>query len=209
MSSSQLIICVPSGSSERGRCRRGRSEFPYFTSKLRSFALVLRIGEKRRKAKKNEKAKKKKKKKKGKIPPTPSTPTPLRTTQCQSELTEFFAELTALSLESYGKPSILEADDFLGACCRNAITPQKPEGPVRTENATTIERNSELVCRSLFTTPPPPNIYYAADPSLRGKMSVIPRRRSPRKVHKACRDSKSQCDSQERKRHININKFFR
>ena len=25
-----------------------------------------------------------------------------------------------------GKPSILEADDFLGACCRKALTPQQP-----------------------------------------------------------------------------------
>ena len=31
---------VPSGSSERGRCRRGRSEIPHVPSKLQSFALV-------------------------------------------------------------------------------------------------------------------------------------------------------------------------
>ena len=37
-----------------------------------------------------------------------------------------FCSLTlwAISLESYGKPSILEADDFLGACCRKAMTPE-------------------------------------------------------------------------------------
>ena len=31
----------------------------------------------------------------------------------------------AIYLEFCGKPSILEADDFLGACCRNAMTPKK------------------------------------------------------------------------------------
>ena len=31
----------------------------------------------------------------------------------------------SMSLEFCGKPSILEADDFLGACCRKAMTPQK------------------------------------------------------------------------------------
>ena len=30
-----------------------------------------------------------------------------------------------ISLEFHGKPSILEVDDFLGACCRKAMTPQK------------------------------------------------------------------------------------
>ena len=60
-----------SGSSERGRCRRGRSEIPHFPSKLQSLALVpeeeAKNEEKRRKAKKNEKnekAKKNEKKKK-------------------------------------------------------------------------------------------------------------------------------------------------
>ena len=38
-----------SGSSERARCRRGRSEIPHFPSKLQSFALVP--GEKRSKTK--------------------------------------------------------------------------------------------------------------------------------------------------------------
>ena len=31
----------------------------------------------------------------------------------------------AISLEFRGKPFILEADDFLGACCRKAMTPKK------------------------------------------------------------------------------------
>ena len=82
-----------SGSSARGRCRRGRSEIPHFCSKLQSFPLSSRRKrrkakknkEKRRKTKKNEKNEKakknEKKRKKGKIPPTPSTPTPLRTSQ--------------------------------------------------------------------------------------------------------------------------------
>ena len=81
-------VCLPSGSSERGRYRRGRSEIPHFPSKLQSFALVLgkqekkrrKSEEKRRKTKKNEE-KRKKNEKNGKIPPTPSTPTPLRTSQ--------------------------------------------------------------------------------------------------------------------------------
>ena len=30
-----------------------------------------------------------------------------------------------ISLEFYRKPSILAADDFLGACCRKAMTPKK------------------------------------------------------------------------------------
>ena len=55
-----------SGSSERGRCRRGRSELPHFPSKLQSFALVpgeqAKNEEKRRKAKKNEKKRRKTKK---------------------------------------------------------------------------------------------------------------------------------------------------
>ena len=77
------------GSSERGRCRRGRSEIPHFSSKLQLFALVLKSEEKRRKKeekkrKKTEETRRKTKKiqrKNGKIPPTPSTPTPLRTSQ--------------------------------------------------------------------------------------------------------------------------------
>ena len=38
-----------------------------------------------------------------------------------------FCPLTiwAISLEFSGKPSILEADDFLGACCRKAMTHKK------------------------------------------------------------------------------------
>ena len=31
----------------------------------------------------------------------------------------------AISLEFCGKPSILDSDDFLGACCRKAMTPKK------------------------------------------------------------------------------------
>ena len=51
-----------SGSSERGRCRRGRSEIPHFPSKLQSFAIVpgetKKSEENRRKAKKNEEKRK-------------------------------------------------------------------------------------------------------------------------------------------------------
>ena len=85
-----------SGSSERGRCRRGRSEIPHFPvncSRLRLFQKKRRKTKKnekkRRKTKKSEekrkenkkKEKKKKNEKNGKIPPTPSTPTPLRNSQ--------------------------------------------------------------------------------------------------------------------------------
>ena len=53
-----------SGSSERGRCRWGRSETPHFPSELQSFALVSGelIGEKRRKTKKSEEKRRKAKK---------------------------------------------------------------------------------------------------------------------------------------------------
>ena len=84
-----LAPILRSGSSQRGRCRRGRSEIPHFSSKLQLFAPCSRI--KRKKAKKSAKkgeipAKKgeipaKKAKKKGRLPPAPSTPTRLRTSQ--------------------------------------------------------------------------------------------------------------------------------
>ena len=48
-------------------------------------------------------------------------------------------------------------------------------------------KNSELLRRSVFTTPP--QIYYAMGPSLRGKRSVIPRKMVS--AHKVHRDSKS------------------
>ena len=57
-----------SGSSARGRCRRGRSEIPHFCSKLQLFALVKNEEkrrtkkEKRRKAKKSEEREEKRKK---------------------------------------------------------------------------------------------------------------------------------------------------
>ena len=35
------------------------------------------------------------------------------------------ADDLVISLESCGKHSILEANDFLGACCRKAMTPKK------------------------------------------------------------------------------------
>ena len=50
-------ISITWGSSEQGRCRRGRSEIPHFPGKLQSFALVLREQEKNeeeRRTKKNE-----------------------------------------------------------------------------------------------------------------------------------------------------------
>ena len=37
----------------------------------------------------------------------------------------YLPTIWAISLESRGKPSILEADDFLGACCSKAMTPKK------------------------------------------------------------------------------------
>ena len=40
-------------------------------------------------------------------------------------LPTFCPTIWAISLEFCGKPSILEADDFLGACYRKAMTPQK------------------------------------------------------------------------------------
>ena len=54
------------------------------------------------------------------------------------------------------------------------LGPKEPKGPSRTKNATTIAKIVELLRRSVFTTPP--QIYYEADPSRRGKMSVIPRK---------------------------------
>ena len=78
-----------SGSSQLGRCRRGRSEIPRFSSKLQLFVPCSRI--KRKKAKKSAKKRgdsrqkrgdsRKKAKKKGRFPPAQSTPTPLRTSQ--------------------------------------------------------------------------------------------------------------------------------
>ena len=50
-------------------------------------------------------------------------------------------------------------------------------------------KSSELLRRFFFYAP---QIYYAVDPSRRGKMSVIPRKWCP---HKVSRDSKSQGDS--------------
>ena len=73
---------LTSGSSERGRCRRGRSEIPHFSvngSRLPLFQENKKSEEKRKKRRKNENPSKKRKN--GKIPPTPSTPTPLRTSQ--------------------------------------------------------------------------------------------------------------------------------
>ena len=52
-----------SGSSERGRCRRGGSEIAHFPSKLQSFALVL--GEMREKNEENEEKRRKAKKSEG------------------------------------------------------------------------------------------------------------------------------------------------
>ena len=89
------------GSSERGRCKQGRSEILHFSSKLQLLALVL--GGKRRKTKTTKKRKEKKngkkkknkekqrktkknkekqrKTKKGKFPLTPSIPSPLTTSR--------------------------------------------------------------------------------------------------------------------------------
>ena len=75
---------------QRGRCRRGRSETPHFSSKLQLFApCCSRIKrkkseekrEKRGNSRKKAKKSAKKAKKKGRFPPAPSTPTPLRTSQ--------------------------------------------------------------------------------------------------------------------------------
>ena len=79
------------GSPQRGRCRRGRSEIPHFSSKLQLFASCSRI--KRKKAKKSAKkreipakkakksAKERRKRGEERFPPAPSTPTPLQTSQ--------------------------------------------------------------------------------------------------------------------------------
>ena len=49
-----------------------------------------------------------------------------------------------------------------------------PKGPFRTKKVYDDSKNSELLRRSVFTTPP--QMHYAADPSRRGKMSAIPRK---------------------------------
>ena len=77
--------CTNSGTSQRGRCRRGRSEIPHFSRKLQLFAPCSRLKCKQAKksAKKGEIPAKKAKKsaEKGRFPPAPSTPTLLRTSQ--------------------------------------------------------------------------------------------------------------------------------
>ena len=68
--------------SERGQCRRGRSEIPHFPIAVACLC-PRRIGGKRQKTKKSEEYEEKRKseEKKRKKIPTPSTPTPLRTSQ--------------------------------------------------------------------------------------------------------------------------------
>ena len=85
-----------------------------------------------------------------------------------------------------GKTALLA--DFWHVSCRTDLGVQilQPRGPSRTKTL----RDSELLRRSIFTTPP--QIYYAVNPSLRGKTSVIPRKWCPDKVR---RFSKSLCDS--------------
>ena len=85
-----------SGSSQRGRCRRGRSEIPHFSCKLQLFAPCSRIKRKKSEEKRKKRGDSRRKrgdsrrkrgdsrqkaKKKGRFPPAPSTPTPLRTSQ--------------------------------------------------------------------------------------------------------------------------------
>ena len=74
-----------SGSSQRVRCRRGRSETPHFSSKLQIFAPCSRIKRKKDEEKRKKRGdsrqkrgdSRKKAKIKGRFPPAPSTPTPL------------------------------------------------------------------------------------------------------------------------------------
>ena len=54
------------------------------------------------------------------------------------------------------------------------LAENKPEGPFRTKNTTAIAKIVKLLRRKCFYYAP--QIYYAADPSWRGKMSVIPRK---------------------------------
>ena len=77
-------VCHVSGSSQRGRCRRGRSEIPHFSSKLQLFAPCSRIKRKKAKkrAKKGDSRQKKgdsrKSEEKGEIPSSPIYTNPLK-----------------------------------------------------------------------------------------------------------------------------------
>ena len=99
-----------SGSSQRGRCRRGRSEIPHFSSKLQLFAPCSSI--KCKKAKKSankgeiphQKSEEKRQKayKKGRLPPAPSTPTPLRISQMDVAFRKSLCEFQQLLREYFG-----------------------------------------------------------------------------------------------------------
>ena len=63
-----------------------------------------------------------------------------------------------------------------------------PERPSRTKTLW----DSESLCRSVCTTPPPPHIYYAVNPSLREEIPVKP---SKSMSAQGGRDGKSLCNS--------------